>query len=91
MTPDTLTWPAAVLALGVLSLALVLVLFLLNSLIEVRKAKIGADRADDLRRLVHRYEQLAEGTLDAQQRAAADLADLRARTASVENTAGTAE
>jgi anti-sigma-K factor RskA len=52
--------------------------------VELRKAKIRADQESQLRQLVDRYERLAENSLDAQQRAAADLAELRARVAAVE-------
>ncbi|NUT49301.1 MAG: hypothetical protein HOV94_18635 [Saccharothrix sp.] len=91
MRLDQLTWPSAVLAVGVLFLALVLVMFLVNSYLETRKSKLGAEHAEGLRQLVRRYEQLAENTLDVQQRAAADLADLRTRTASVEHILRTVE
>jgi hypothetical protein len=40
---------------------------------------------------VKRYEQLAENTLDAQQRTAADVAELRSRAASIEQILRTAE
>lgn len=59
--------------------------------VQLRKASIVAGQQDDLRRLVQRYEQLAEGVLDVQQRVAADVADVRARTASVENILRTVE
>ncbi|WP_033441585.1 hypothetical protein [Saccharothrix sp. NRRL B-16314] len=85
------TWPGAILTVGVLFLVLVFVMFLLNSFLETRKAKIGAEQAEGLRQLVRRYEQLAENTLDVQQRTAADLADLRTRTASVEHILRTVE
>ena len=59
--------------------------------VQLRKASIAANQQDDLRRLVQRYEQLAEGVLDVQQRVAADVADVRARTASVESILRTVE
>jgi hypothetical protein len=46
--------------------------------------KVAAQQDADLRQLVSRYEQLAEKTLDAQQRAAADVSELRSRTSSIE-------
>lgn len=91
MNFDHLTWPSAVLAIGVLFLTLVFVMFLINNLFENRKSKIDAEQAEGLRQLVRRYEQLAENTLDVQQRTAADLADLRTRTASVEHILRTVE
>lgn len=59
--------------------------------VQLRKASIVTGQQDDLRRLVQRYEQLAQGVLDVQQRVAADVADVRARTASVENILRTVE
>ena len=59
--------------------------------VQLRKATIGATQQDDLRRLVQRYEQLAESVLDVQQRVAADIADVRARTTSVETILRTVE
>jgi anti-sigma-K factor RskA len=54
------------------------------TVLESRKMKIAAQQDADLRQLVSRYEQLAEKTLDAQQRSAADVSELRSRTASIE-------
>ena len=59
--------------------------------VQLRKASIASGHQDDLRRLVQRYEQLAESVLDVQQRLAADVADVRTRTASVENILRTVE
>jgi hypothetical protein len=44
-----------------------------------------------MRQLVRRYEQLAENSLDAQQRVAADVAELRSRAASIEQILRTVE
>jgi hypothetical protein len=44
-----------------------------------------------MRQLVRRYEQLAENSLDAQQRIAADLSELRSRTSSIEQILRTVE
>jgi len=52
--------------------------------LQLRKAEITAGREDELRQLVSRYEQLAETTLDAQQRVAADVSELCSRTTSIE-------
>lgn len=59
--------------------------------LQIRKAEITAGREDELRHLVQRYEQLAETTLDAQQRVAADVSELRTRTASIEQILRTVE
>jgi Tfp pilus assembly protein PilO len=78
-TVAAFTWPDAAALLGVLVAAMVLV----AAYVELRKTKLRAAQEDDLRQLVRRYEQLAETTLDAQQRAAADLSELRSRTTSI--------
>jgi hypothetical protein len=88
---ETTTWPGAVLILGVLTLATFLIVAMVASVNEFRKLKIAAGQQDDLRQLVRRYEQLAENTLDAQQRVAADLSELRSRTASIEQILRTVE
>ena len=59
--------------------------------VQLRTAKIRAGQEDDLRRLVSRYEHLAETSLDAQQRAASDVAEMRSRTASIEQILRTVE
>ncbi|GIM87522.1 hypothetical protein Sar04_42580 [Salinispora arenicola] len=79
-----MTWPTAVFLLVVVIVAAFLVAMVIVGLFESRKEKQATIRADDLRQLVHRFEQLTENTLDAQQRTAGDLAELRARTASIE-------
>ena len=60
-------------------------------LVELRKANLEAGQEDALRQLVGRYEQLAENTLDAQQRAAADVSELRSRVSSIEQVLRTVE
>ena len=79
-----ISWPSAIFLLVVVIVAAFLVAIVIVGLFDTRKEKQAAARADDLRQLVHRFEKLAENTLDAQQRIAADLAELRARTASIE-------
>jgi hypothetical protein len=71
--------------------ALILIAIAAIVFVQLRKANIVAGQQDDLRQLVHRYEQLAENILDVQQRVAADIADMRARTASVEQILRTVE
>ena len=78
------SWPEAIFYLGVLVLAAALIGFVLLVVFESRKMRSAAGQADDLRRLVQRYEQLAENSLDSQQRAAADLAELRTRATAIE-------
>jgi hypothetical protein len=81
---DTSTWPGAVLALGVLTLIVFFILGLLATINEFMKRKHDGTQKDELQRVVERYEKLASTTLDAQQRFANDVAELRARTSSIE-------
>ena len=88
---SSVTWPESVALLGLV----VFVMFLLGvasaTWLEFRKTKISSTQGDALRQLVGRYEQLAETTLDAQQRVAADVSELRSRTASIEQILRTVE
>lgn len=81
---DTSTWPGAVLALGVLTLIVFLIVALLSIVQEFLKNRHQRAQQEDLHQLVERYEKLASTTLDAQQRFAADVSELRARTSSIE-------
>ncbi|MEV5411375.1 hypothetical protein AB0K60_21365 [Thermopolyspora sp. NPDC052614] len=85
------TWPETVFLLGVLLLATFLISLVIVAVFEHRKTRLAASQAEDLRQLVRRFEQLAENTLDAQQRAAADLAELRSRTTAIEQILRTVE
>jgi hypothetical protein len=78
------SWPDVVLILGLLLFAFLVAAGATAFVSENRKLKVDAARENDLRQLVDRYEQLAEKTMDAQQRAAADVAELRSRTGSIE-------
>jgi len=78
------TWPEATLILGRVFAALLLIGGTAATVLESRKMKVAAQQDADLRQLVGRYEQLAEKTLDAHQRTAADVSELRSRTASIE-------
>ena len=78
------TWPEAILILGIILAVLLLIGGAAATVLESRKMKVAAQQDADLRQLVGRYEQLAEKTLDAQQRTAADVSELRARTSSIE-------
>ena len=78
------TWPEAILILGIILAVVLLIGRAAATVLESRKMKIAAQQDADLRQLVSRYEQLAEKTLDAQQRSAADVSELHSRTASIE-------
>jgi flagellar basal body-associated protein FliL len=85
------TWPNAAIILGVMVIVIILIGGALSTFLELRKAKLVSGQEDSLRRLVSRYEQLAENTLDTQQRIAADVAELRTRTAAIEQILRTVE
>ena len=84
-------WPNVVLTLGIVLFVFLLTAAVIAFVSENRKMKIDAARENDLRQLVDRYEQLAEKTMDAQQRTAADVAELRSRTTSIEQILRTVE
>lgn len=86
-----MSWPTTILILGLTGLAILLLLAGLASWHEFRKTRLTADQENDLRQLIHRYEQLAENTMDAQQRIAADVAELRSRTSGIEQVLRTVE
>jgi hypothetical protein len=85
------TWPYAIVILGGMVVVIILIGGAFSTYLDLRKAKIVAQQEDSLRQLVNRYEQLAENTLDAQQRMAADLSELRTRAAAVEQILRTVE
>jgi hypothetical protein len=87
----TFTWPDAAAFLGILLAVTVLIGGAMAAFVELRKTKIAAGQEDDLRQLVRRYEHFAENALDAQQRVAADVSELRSRTASIEQILRTVE
>lgn len=88
---DDITWPEAMIFLGVIVLVIFLVGASMATYIDLRKARLDAEQEAQLRQLVGRYEQLAETTLDAQQRTAADVAELRSRAAAIEQILRTVE
>ena len=90
MTSDW-TWPQVILILGLALVGFMILIGVISSFVDFRKTKVDAEQSDELRQLVQRYEQLAEKTLDAQQRTAADVAELRARAASIEQILRTVE
>lgn len=88
---ESFSWPDAAAVLGILLAVTVLVGGAMAAFVELRKTKIAAAHEDDLRQLVRRYEHFAENTLDTQQRVAADVTELRSRTASIEQILRTVE
>lgn len=88
---DDISWPEAMIFLGIIALVIFLVGGAMATFLDLRKTRVVAEQEDQLRQLVGRYEQLASTTLDAQQRAAADVAELRSRTASIEQILRTVE
>ncbi|WP_129666025.1 hypothetical protein [Phytoactinopolyspora endophytica] len=88
---DTITWPGAIVIVGVLVTAMFLIAASMATYLEKRKTNLEAEQEDELRQLVRRYEQLAENTLDAQQRVAADVSELRSRATSIEQILRTVE
>jgi hypothetical protein len=87
----TFTWPDAAAFLGILLAVTVLIGGAMAAFVELRKTKLVAGQEDDLRQLVRRYEHFAENALDAQQRVAADVSELRSRTTSIEQILRTVE
>lgn len=85
------TGAEAAIFIAMLIVFVILVGGAISAWLDLRKAKLAAGQADDLRQLVHRYEQLAENTLDAQQRLAADVAELRNRSTAIEQILRTVE
>jgi ABC-type phosphate transport system auxiliary subunit len=86
-----MSWPDSVALLTVLVFVMFLIGISTATWLEHRKIKIASTQDDALRQLVSRYEQLAGTTLDAQQRIAADVSELRSRTASIEQILRTVE
>lgn len=87
----TIEWPMVILILGLSLLAFCVFVAVAAFVQENRKMRAGADQEEAVRLLVNRYEQLASTTLDAQQRVAADVAELRSRTSSIEQILRTVE
>jgi ABC-type phosphate transport system auxiliary subunit len=81
---ETWTWPQVILILGLGLIFFMVFIGILSTVVDYRKVRVGADQVEELRKLAQRYEQLAEKTLDAQQRTAVDVAELRSRAASIE-------
>jgi hypothetical protein len=90
-TVAAFSWPDAVAVLGILLAVTVLIGGAMAAFVQLRKTRLVAGQQEDLRQLVRRYEHLAESTLDAQQRVAADVSELRSRTTSIEQILRTVE
>ena len=84
-------WPNVIFMLGILVVLAFLICVAVAAVTMNRSTKVVAKQKDDLRQLVHRYEQLSENTLDAQQRTATHVAELVSRTASIEKILRTVE
>jgi hypothetical protein len=85
------SWPETILILGSGFLVFLFLGGVAATWLEVRKVKLSTEQEEKMRQLARRYEQLAENTFDAQQRVAADLSELRSRTASIEQILRTVE
>jgi hypothetical protein len=88
---QTVTGPEVTAFIGILIAVVILIGGAMATFLEFRKTKITAAQEDDLRQLVRRYEQLAENSMDAQQRLAADMSELRTRTTAIEQILRTVE
>lgn len=76
--------PEAAAYISTVAAGLMISIAVVGSIVDLRKAVLARRQADDMRQLVDRYEKLAETTLDAQRRSAADVAELQVRTAAIE-------
>ncbi|GAA2832897.1 MULTISPECIES: hypothetical protein [Nonomuraea] len=85
------TWPEVIFFLGVLILVTFLISVFTVGMFESRKSRRQADAAEELRGLVERFEELARSTVETQERMAAELAELRSRTESIERILRTVE
>ncbi|MCR6689069.1 hypothetical protein [Cellulomonas sp.] len=77
-------WPTVILLLGVLVVALMAGIAVVATRNESRKLDLDEARAEEVKRLLARYDELSAATIEAQKRAAADLADLQTRLAGIE-------
>ena len=85
------TGPEAAVFIGLVVAAIFLIGGALAAFVDLRKTRMVAGQEDELRQLIRRYEHLAENSLDAQQRTAADLSELRTRTTAIEQILRTVE
>jgi ABC-type phosphate transport system auxiliary subunit len=91
LSADPVTWPETITFLGLLVLVMFIVGVSIATWLEFRKIKLTTAQEENVRQLVNRYEQLAEKSLDAQQRIAADVSELRSRTSAIEQILRTVE
>ena len=91
LSAEPITWPESIAFLGLVFLIIFVLGGAAATWLEFRKTKLAAKQEEDMRQLVRRYEQLAENTLDAQQRSAADVSELRSRTTAIEQILRTVE
>lgn len=91
LADQTLSWPDSIAFIGLLAFVMFLIACGMAAWIEFRKTKVAATQTEAVRQLVTRYEQLAENTLDVQQRIATDVAELRSRTTAIEQILRTVE
>jgi hypothetical protein len=54
---DNVTWPEAIVVLGIIALIIFLIGGGMATYLDMRKMKVTAQQEDDLRQLVRRYEQ----------------------------------
>jgi hypothetical protein len=88
---QSMSWSDTTAFIVLLIAAIALIGMAVAAFVQLRKTKIKAGQEGDLRQLIGRYEHLAENTLDAQQRVAAEVSELRSRTASIEQVLRTVE
>ncbi len=86
-----MSWPDTAAFIGLLLVCLALIGITVGAFVQLRKAKLAAAQDEEYRQLVRRYEHLTENSLDAQQRVAADLSELRTRINSIEQILRTVE
>jgi hypothetical protein len=91
LSAESVTWPESIGFIGILIFVMFVLGLAASTWLEHRKTMLVAAQEGGLRQLVSRYEQLAEKTLDAQQRAAADVSELRSRTTAIEQILRTVE
>lgn len=85
------TGPEAAVFIGLIVAAIFLIGGAMAAFVDLRKTRMMAGQEDELRQLIRRYEHLAETSLDAQQRTATDLSELRTRTSAIEQILRTVE
>ena len=85
------TGPEAAVFIALIVAVLVIISGALAAFLDLRKTRMLAGQEEELRQLVRRYERLSENSLDAQQRTATDLSEMRTRTTAIEQILRTVE